>query len=733
MFRNGPYFMGPQGLYLNKWTLDFDPSQDVPSVVPVWVRLPHLPLHCWNQRSFQTIGNALGKYIDQATRRDQYSCARICVEVDLEEGLPEAIKLMVAGWTHIQELDYEQLPFKCRHCHGHSHFAKHCKKKIEEQSEKHFEEQWTLVQRTAHAKKDVGKSGTTGERNITIPPQESEETAKETEEAQIGPSNQGPGREEHEEASPLSKEGGDDIQIEATQGSPSNPTYTEVTKKKAVQSSESSEEEFFERPTKRAGRKSRKEKREEEAERLKTQGSQSTIEMTIGRNSRPRASKGGSTPLTGPALLEISKSSWKKSSGIAVSARGTSGGLATLWNEDKFPLINTHETLHWIFSELIHLASKLSISLVNLYVPVNYSEKRDCWNSLAAFLEQDSPNNIILAGDFNIVLNAKEKKGGINSKYPMVGVVEDLAQQWDLQDFIPTQGRFTWSNNRTGMDHISAHLDRFLVQTSLFMNKKIITTKILPKLSFDHKPIQLCLEDEEDLGPIPFRFSPQWIEREGFFDTVKSAWASSITSSPSFVWEQKLKLTKKALKEWIKKPVHNPASQRVAAFHALHTLQNDMESKNINEELLDLETKAQRAAYQSFRQEEEYWRLKSRSLWLKVGDRNTSFFHRQYRAKLSRNFITEIKTSTGQICKGFQQVKEAAESYFQNLYNLDTQGEEADDADFLSLIPSSISPEDNSDLCKPVSEEEIIKIIWLMDSDKAPGPDGFTIHFYKVC
>ena len=55
IFRNGPYFMGPQGLYLNKWTPDFDPNQDVPSAIPVWVRLPHLPLHCWNSRSLEAI------------------------------------------------------------------------------------------------------------------------------------------------------------------------------------------------------------------------------------------------------------------------------------------------------------------------------------------------------------------------------------------------------------------------------------------------------------------------------------------------------------------------------------------------------------------------------------------------------------------------------------------------------------------------------------------------------
>ena len=57
------------------------------------------------------------------------------MEVDLEEGLPEAFKLTAAEWTHIQELDYEQLPFKWRHCHGYGHFARHCKKKEGEESE----------------------------------------------------------------------------------------------------------------------------------------------------------------------------------------------------------------------------------------------------------------------------------------------------------------------------------------------------------------------------------------------------------------------------------------------------------------------------------------------------------------------------------------------------------------------------------------------------------------------
>ena len=142
IFRNGPYFMGPQGMYLNQWTPDFDPYLDVPKAISVWVRLPNLPIHCWTPSSLQTIGNRLGKYIDKENPKDQYSCACIYVEVDLEAGLPEVMKLMVGDWQHFQKLDYEQLPFKYRHCHEYGHFQKNCPKIPHSQQEKDPEEGW---------------------------------------------------------------------------------------------------------------------------------------------------------------------------------------------------------------------------------------------------------------------------------------------------------------------------------------------------------------------------------------------------------------------------------------------------------------------------------------------------------------------------------------------------------------------------------------------------------------
>jgi len=124
--------MGARGLFLAPWTLDFNPEAEI-TAAPVWVRLPHLPLHLWGKSSLEDIGNKLGRFLDRMEPKgDQYTCARICVEVNLEKGLPEAIKLSLGDWSHIQELDYEQIPFKCLRCHDYGHFAKSCPKASEE-------------------------------------------------------------------------------------------------------------------------------------------------------------------------------------------------------------------------------------------------------------------------------------------------------------------------------------------------------------------------------------------------------------------------------------------------------------------------------------------------------------------------------------------------------------------------------------------------------------------------
>jgi hypothetical protein len=90
----------------------------------------------------------LGKYIDCVEPRDGLqACVRLCVEVDLEKGLPEAIQLTMDNWSYLQQVDYEQLPFKCKACHEYGHFAKNCPQNKPDHSKERDQEQWQQPKR----------------------------------------------------------------------------------------------------------------------------------------------------------------------------------------------------------------------------------------------------------------------------------------------------------------------------------------------------------------------------------------------------------------------------------------------------------------------------------------------------------------------------------------------------------------------------------------------------------
>ena len=53
--------------------------------------------------------------------------------------------------------------------------------------------------------------------------------------------------------------------------------------------------------------------------------------------------------------------------------------------------------------------------------------------------------------------------------------------------------------------------------------------------------------------------------------------------------------------------------------------------------------------------------------------------------------------------------------------------------EIIKNIPKPVSREDNFNLNKLVTEEEINEVIKDIHNGKAPGPDGFNVDFFKVC
>jgi hypothetical protein len=117
IINQGPWFWGNAGLFITPWFPDFDANTMVVSTMPVWVRLHNLPLHFWHRKALTAIGNSLGKHLkidEDRAIRGIFTYARICVEVDLSQGLPDHITLNFNNSLWTQQLDYENTAFRCR-------------------------------------------------------------------------------------------------------------------------------------------------------------------------------------------------------------------------------------------------------------------------------------------------------------------------------------------------------------------------------------------------------------------------------------------------------------------------------------------------------------------------------------------------------------------------------------------------------------------------------------------
>ena len=104
----------------------------------------------------------------------------------------------------------------------------------------------------------------------------------------------------------------------------------------------------------------------------------------------------------------------------------------------------------------------------------------------------------------------------------------------------------------------------------------------------------------------------------------------------------------------------------------------------------------------------------SRELWVKEGDRNSRFFHLSTIIRKQRNCISEIQNY----------FLEKFSSFFSSSLPLFPENLE-------NLIEPCVTDQENLELCKIPTREEIKKVVFGMKSLKAPGPNGFPALFYK--
>ncbi|KAK4422064.1 hypothetical protein Salat_2157300 [Sesamum alatum] len=208
----------------------------------------------------------------------------------------------------------------------------------------------------------------------------------------------------------------------------------------------------------------------------------------------------------------------------------------------------------------------------------------------------------LILGDFNCVKSPEEKQ-------------LEVAPTWyELKDFL-----------EAGL-HCGAHFSP-------------------PGCLSDHSPGIVSLYDPPTPKPKPFRFFNMWADHLDFLATVESHWNMNVEGTAQFSLCRKLKALKGPLKAFNNLHYSHISVKAKEAELALQDaqiqLESDPENAPIRGSLDDLRKKAAFLA----EAERQFYYQKAKIHFLKMGDKNTKFFHDMVKRNAARSSILAITKS----------------------------------------------------------------------------------------
>ena len=127
--------------------------------------------------------------------------------------------------------------------------------------------------------------------------------------------------------------------------------------------------------------------------------------------------------------------------------------------------------------------------------------------------------------------------------------------------------------------------------------------------------------------------------------------------------------------------------------------------------------------------EEIYWQKRGGVKWLLEGDSNTAFFHKCANGRKRKMTIHSLEKDGATLTENAE-LREHITQYYKKLFGK----KETADIHLNSGVwtrQQLITPEENEELTKPFTLEELDAVVKEMRNGTAPGPDGLSIEFYK--
>ncbi|XP_019097444.1 PREDICTED: uncharacterized protein LOC109131210 [Camelina sativa] len=326
-----------------------------------------------------------------------------------------------------------------------------------------------------------------------------------------------------------------------------------------------------------------------------------------------------------------------------------------------------------------------------------------------------------LIGDFNELVGNHEKKGGALRPASSFVPFQTMIRHCGMLEFPCYGEQLSWRGNRCNNQVVRCRLDRALGNEDwhcFFPNSRV---DYLEMVGSDHCPILATCLKTAPRQFRQFRFDKRWLGKDGLLGAVESGWARTNNFRvPAFV--DKIRNCRNSISWWRKNNVASGPSLISSLKAALQEAK--MDDLISQDEIRDIERKLKEA----YRDEELYWQQKSRKFWLRVGDKNTKYFHASTKQRRVRNKIVGLFGPDNVWDESPLGIETIASRYFEDLFK---RSDVSGISDILQEISPITTDAMNRSLTREVTEAEVRKALFAMHPEKSPGPDGMTALFFQ--
>ena len=377
----------------------------------------------------------------------------------------------------------------------------------------------------------------------------------------------------------------------------------------------------------------------------------------------------------------------------------------------------------------------INVNIINIYGPNR--DDVECFYKMQQFIEENSTENFLIGGDFNVVLEPiLDKENGLpNRNIKCRRVIKGCNEKYDLIDIWRLKHEniksYTWKSNHT--PPIKCRLDYFLI--SSYLLNIISKCEISTCIKTDHSPVvlHLCINKQKK-GPGYFKMNNSILLDTEYQNIIKTSIQTiaeiNANSNPNTLWEIIKGTIRNETIKYSSRKKKQDQNKEYQLQAEIDTITKNIQENPNNTHLNELKTKKMAELEEIYDKKINGIILRSKARWVEGGEKNSKYFANLEKRNYESKIIHKLNIN-GKEIKDPINILEEQKNFYKSLY--DKRTIEGSDYDFFPETFNQKLTEEDKESCEGlITDSECIIAIKSMNNNKSPGTDGITCEFYKL-